>query len=116
MANILTNIPEDCDSPGKRTEYLYIAQEQLRILHNLFGKWLKKGLTIKEYNSIPDNIKSQFKYVEKISQGVFDKFVNSEFTLRSFAITKQLGVEKELLKKSSSWTVDPGKITKLTTG
>jgi hypothetical protein len=56
------NYPEDCDSPRRKAEFLYKAQEELRILHNIFSKWLHEGLTSEEYDELPFKIKEKYPY------------------------------------------------------
>ena len=54
--------PLTCDSARKKTEYLYKAQEELRILHNIFSKWLHEGLSKEEYEQIPEGIRVKYPY------------------------------------------------------
>ena len=70
--------PGNCITSSERTEYCYRAQELLRKLHNIFGKWFKEGITqtydegrFKEiYNRYPEKIEKSNMY-ESIAQFYF---------------------------------------------
>lgn len=55
-----------CNSPRRKTEFLYRAQEELRLLHNIFSKWLHEGLTEAEYAQIPLKLKEKYPFKEHI--------------------------------------------------
>lgn len=101
--------PEDCNSPRRRTEFLYKAQEELRILHNVFSKWLHEGLTQKEYDLISREIKNKYPYISKLSNADFAKFKDEIFTPKSDRICQKICVQRALLK-TSNWLVDIGDI------
>lgn len=101
--------PEDCNTARRRTEFLYKAQEELRLLHNVFSKWLNEGLTEKEYNLFPKRIKNEYSYVPKLSEIDFAKFKDEIFTPKSDKICQEICVQRALLK-TSNWFVDLGDI------
>lgn len=99
--------PLDCDSPRRRTEFLYRAQEELRLLHNAFSKWLHEGLTKEQYGLLPEIVKSKYLYVSKLPKLEWDRFQEEDFTPRSDRICQEICVQRALLKKSL-WSVDLG--------
>ena len=101
--------PQDCDSPRKRTEFLYKAQETLRLLHNIYSKWLHKGLTEEEYNWLPEKIRDKYSYVPNLSETDFAKFKDKVFTPKSDRICQEICVQRALLK-TSDWSIDLGDI------
>lgn len=103
--------PVDCDTARRKTEYLYKAQEVLRILHNNFSEWLHKGLSEAQYNDLfPEFIKLKYPFVLKLTEKMWDKFRKEEFTPRSNTICQEICVQRAELKKSSEWYVDVGEI------
>ena len=101
--------PTDCNMPRRKTEFLYKAQENLRLLHNVFSKWLHKGLAEEEYNRLPEKIRNKYSYVSKLSEADFAKFKDEVFTPKSDKICQEICVQRALLK-SSDWSIDLGDI------
>lgn len=101
--------PPNCDSSRRRTEFLYRAQEVLRLLHNIFSKWLHEGLTEEEYNLLPRGMRNEYSYVPKLSEANFAKFKDEVFAPKSDKICQEICVQRALLK-SSNWFVDLGDI------
>lgn len=105
------NYPVNCDSSRKKTEFLYKAQEDLRLLHNIFSKWLHEGLTRKEYEGIPDILKKKYPFVDlKLSKINWDRFQKEDFTSRSNKICQEICVQRAVLKSSTAWPIDIGAI------
>ena len=102
--------PKGCDSPRRRTEFLYGLQEKLRVLHNVFSKWLHEGLTIEEYNALSKKFQGKYSYVKQLSKVDWDKFHGEDFTPRSDKICQGICVQRAELKKSVQWSVDVGDI------
>ena len=71
--------PADCDSPRKKTEYLYRALEKLRLLHNVFVEWREVGLTKARYNELPAAIKANFPHKNKIDLDTQKEFLREDF-------------------------------------
>ena len=102
--------PIECADTGKRTEYLYRAQELLRKLHNSFSEWLHKGLDKNQYDKFPEKIKAKYPYVAQLSQETWRRFQNEDFTPRSDKICQEICVQRAELKKSTAFTIDIGEI------
>lgn len=103
--------PTDCNTPRRKTEYLYKAQEELRLLHNIFSQWHHKGgLTIDQYNILPKAFREKYIYVPNLPGLALDKLIKEDFTPRSNRICQEICVQRAELKKSSEWHVDVGEI------
>ena len=102
--------PDGCNTPRRKTEYLYKAQEELRILHSIFSKWLHEGLSKDEQGQISESIRVKYPYCEKLSKVDWDRFKDEEFTPKSNAICQEICVQRTDLKKSTEWLVDIGAI------
>ncbi len=102
--------PVDCKTPAERTEFLYRAQEKLRILHNQVTKWSDEGLTTKEYEALPTKIKERFVDIPKITEARRIEFVNREFEPRSIKISQAIVAQRAQLKASSKWDMDVGEL------
>ena len=101
--------PGDCNTARRRTEFLYKAQEALRLLYNVFSKWLHEGLAEEEYNLLSEKIRDRYSYGLKLSEADFAKFKNEVFTPKSDKICQEICVQRALLK-TSDWFVDLGEI------
>lgn len=102
--------PVDCDSPRKKTEWLYRAQELLRLIHNGFSKWYHEGLTQTQYDKFPQKVKLKYPYKTQIVEEVFSQFITDDFMPRSNKICTQINIQRRLLKESIVWTIDVGDI------
>ena len=100
------NYPIDCDSPRKKTEWLYRAQELLRLLHNAFSKWLHEGLTQVQYDKLPQKVKSKYPYKPQLTKEDWDKFYREDFRLRNDKICAQIGIQRAQLKQSTIWAIE----------
>jgi len=94
------------NTPRKKTEWLYHAQELLRLLHNIFSKWLHEGLTQAEYDALPQKIKSRYPFKPQLTKADWDKFYREDFRPRSDKICAQIGVQRKELKQSTSWVIN----------
>lgn len=97
--------PSDCDTSAKKTEWLYRAQELLRKLHNVFGRWLREGISQTKYDKLPQKIKSKYPYVPQLSQSDWRKFCNEDFEPRSTKICAKINENRALLFQSTQWIV-----------
>lgn len=98
--------PQDCDTPAKRTEYCYRAEELLRRLHNGMGKWYREGLTQTQWDNFPQKIKNRYPYVSQLSQADWDDFTENVFELISARIIEKLLQQRALLYESTTWTIN----------
>lgn len=102
--------PIGCDIPRRKTEYLYKAQEDLRLLHNVFSSWHHKGeMTLDQYNGLPKIFKAKYIHVPNLPKLALDKFMNEDFTPRSDKICQGICVQRAALKKAD-WVIDIGDI------
>lgn len=102
--------PAICDSPGRKTELLYRAQELLRLVHNGFSKWLHEGLTEGEYSEFPIKVKTKYPYIAELPKADWDKFQKEDFAPRSDKICQEICVQRAELKRSTRWSIDIGDI------
>ena len=113
--------PIDCDTPAKRTEWLYRAQELLRHLHNLFGYWSKHEITQEQYDNPPlpdideqgrqllqiafNYLKTKYPYVPQLSQEDWHKFLEEDHDPRKEKVISQILLQRAALKISNTWEV-----------
>ena len=127
----MINFPIDCDTPRRRTEYCYRAEELLRRLHNHMGWWYrgfdflrdaegklvrdsegkvildhKAPWTSVQYNKLPQKIKDRYPYKERMAKGERDDFEMNVFEPISNRITEKLLQNRELLFQSTNWTIN----------
>jgi hypothetical protein len=77
--------PTDCTTSIDKIEFCYIAQETLRLDHNIKGKDFRDGkLTETEWNTYREGI----------------------FRPKSMLISEEILAHREELKKSTKWVVD----------
>lgn len=97
--------PVDCDTPAKRTEYCYRAQELLRRLHNVMGDWYREGVTETKWNKLPQRIKNRYPYKAQLSQAEWNDFLRNVFDPISHRIVTGIGKNRALLFQSTTWDI-----------
>lgn len=97
--------PIDCLTPAERTEYCYRAQELLRKLHNVFGRWFKEGITQVLWNQLPEKLKDKYPYVPQLLQKKWEDFVENIFEPKSNKIVGNLLQYRQDLKNSIKWDI-----------
>lgn len=102
----MLEFPPDCDTPAKRTEYCYRAQELLRELHNTMGRWYREGLTEEQWSEFPQKIKNRYPYKPQLSQDEWDEFLENVFEPISHRIAQGILNNRELLFQSQTWTIN----------
>lgn len=107
MGKTLT-FPVDCDTPAKRTEYCYRAQELLRLLHNKMGKWYREGGVIQtQWNALlPQKLKKRYPYKAQITEAEWRDFTDNVFMPISERIEEKLNQNRELLLQSTAWQIN----------
>ncbi len=132
--------PLDAVTAKDKTEYLYIAQEALRLLNNKFVEWHEEGLYFESYNDFPEDIKKKYGFANSIDLTMLKRFIDEDFMPRSETLCQDIVVEraklskadkneimgihtvegfkdvpgtKHLLIKSKRWSVDASKIKKV---
>lgn len=117
----------DCDTPAKKTEWLYRAQELLRFIHNLFSYWFHNEITQVQYDNppLPDEVdeqakqlvrvafarlKNKYPYKPQLTQEDWDKFLKEDFRPRNNKICTQINIQRRQFHKSTTWSIDIGNI------
>ena len=98
--------PQDCVSIADKAEYLYAAQEKLRLIHNAFARWYKEGLTQQQYNLLPAKVRNKYKYVKKLTFEDFKRFIAEDFEPRNMKVLDSLGQIKTKMQKSIRFTIE----------
>ncbi len=94
------NYPIDAITAKDKTEYLYIAQEVLRLLNNKFVEWHEDGLLQANYDTLPTDIKKKYGFTNSINLPMLKRWINEDFMPRSANICQELVVERGKLSKS----------------
>lgn len=97
--------PINCDSPAEKTEWLYRAQELLRLLHNAFGRWRREGLTQAQYDKFPQKIKNIFPYKPQLTDAEWQSFKENQFDPRQEKVVRAILTNRQLLKDSLQWDI-----------
>lgn len=92
--------PVNCITAKDKTEYLYIAQEALRELHNKFVEWHEDGLLQADYDMFPADIKKKYGFVNSIDMATLQRFLNEDFMTRSALLCNEITVHRAALSKS----------------
>jgi len=112
MPELTDNIqfPPDCTGTTDKYHYSIYAQEQLRLVHNLFGKWHREGITKAEWDEIwtywadATDIKKAYPYHEGLlSDELWKKFLDEVFNPRSMRVSREVSGNRSLLKASCFW-------------
>ncbi len=102
----MLEFPPDCDTPAKRTEYCYRAQELLRRLQNSMGKWYREGLAQSQWERFPQKIKNKYPYKPQLSQDDWDEFLENIFEPISTRISQGILDSRQLLFESTAWEIN----------
>ncbi len=97
--------PIDCTTPAERTEYCYRAQELLRKIHNVFGRWFKEGITQTVWNKLPQKLKNKYPYTSQLPHEQWEDFVHNIFEPISNKIVEKLLQHRQNLKDSIRWNI-----------
>lgn len=106
----MITFPSNCNTPEERTGFCYRAQELLRLIHNGMGRWFREGLTENQWDRFPQRIKNRYPYKPKLSQAEWDDFYRL-FEIIQDRVIQPLLKNRELLKSSGKWPVDPEDLT-----
>jgi hypothetical protein len=97
---------QDCVSIADKAEYLYAAQEKLRLLHNTFASWYREGITKEQYDLLPEKIREKYNYAEKLLFEDFKRFVSEDFEPRNMKVLNAIGDIKAELQKSARYNIE----------
>ncbi len=92
--------PLDAVTAKDKTEYLYIAQEALRLLNNKFVEWHKDGLYLEDYEKLPVSLKRKYGFVNSIDLTMLKRFIDEDFLPRSAVVCQGIVVERSKLSKA----------------
>jgi hypothetical protein len=95
----MLNYPSEVVTANQKIEYLYKAQEKLRLLYNLMGKWWKVGITNDEYNLLPEKIRSRIAYSYRLTDKAWGIFQEEYFEPLSTFICAPINVQREAFKQ-----------------
>ena len=114
--------PPFCDSPRRKTEYLYALQEVLRHIHNLFSYWYHNTITQAQYDNppmpdVPDPLKpvvrnaftflkNKYPFKAQLSDADWAEFSEVDFMGRQHKISLQIAIQRNELKNSVAYDVD----------
>jgi len=102
----MLTFPVNCDTPRKRTEYCYRAEELLRLLHNVIGTWYREGITETKWNKLPQKIKNRYPYKSQLSENEWADFRYNIFNPISTKISNGITSNRQLLKASTEWSIN----------
>ena len=124
------NYPSQCDTPSKKTAWLYRYQEILRLVHNGLSHWLHKGITQDQYNNMDavlSNLAAQQNiaitaaqstkiaayiknkipvHKEFLAESDFKAFVKNDFEPRTLAIGNEICTQRETFKQDITQEVE----------
>ena len=100
------NFPDDCKTISDRMEFLYNAENKLRLIHNVFAKWYREGISLDVYNQLPNILKSKYSYQSKLSQQNWRDFFDNVFSPRFEKICELIGNTKAELRLSNRWQIN----------
>ncbi len=93
--------PVDCITNRDKIEGIYSAQEKLRILHNIVGKWHREEITVQEKTIISNQFPSLASLSDKIlPEQYWKQFTETIFDPRQRKISSEICRLKALLKHS----------------
>lgn len=101
--------PADCDSPRRRTEYCYRAQELLRLVYNGMKLWWKEGLTQNQWDKFPQKVKNRYPYKPQLTDAEWKDFGNL-FDRMEEKVTIGIVTQRRQLKESLQWSIDVGEL------
>jgi len=102
----MLTFPVNCDTPRRRTEYCYRAEELLRLLHNVIGTWYREGITETKWDKLPEKIKNRYPYKPQLSADEWVEFKYNVFNPISARISKGITSNRWLLRESTEWTIN----------
>ncbi len=95
----MIDYPIDAVTAKDKTEYLYIAQEALRLFHNKFVGWYGDGLSKKDYDTFSKDIRGKYEFVHSIDLPMLKRFINEDFMPRSVVLCQDIVMERAKLSK-----------------
>ena len=95
--------PTGCDTPAQRTEFCYLVQEKLRLLHNIIGKWYREGITKTAWNKLPSKVQNRYPYQAQLPLAEWQDFL-IVFDNVEDKVVRALLNNRDQLKNSTNWT------------
>ena len=97
--------PIDCDTLNKRGAYCRRALELVRLQYNIMGKWFREGISQKEYDSLGEEVKSNFPYESKLTESDWKRYKELHLVLQEKAVVAELATREELAH-DNTWDID----------
>lgn len=82
--------PKECDTLHEKVEALYGLRERLRIVHNIYGKWYREGISEVEYNLIPRDMQIVPYADSDLSVEDWERFKVEEFNPRNGWLSSEI--------------------------
>jgi len=102
----MLDFPVNCITPADRTEYAYRANELLRLLHNVMGKWHGHGIPKSIWDKLPAKARNRYPYKDKLTDVEWNDFRANIFEPAINKVVEAILEQRELLKNSSAWQID----------
>ena len=101
------NYPPTCITIPDRLAFTYLAQEKLRITHNLMGRWRREGINRGSWGSLPPAIKGAFPYYASIlSLPDWTRFQGDFFEPKSKRLMEEISRNRVACQSLTQWEVD----------
>ena len=101
----MLTFPKNCKTSAERTEYAYRAQELLRLLHNVMGKWYKVGIPETLWDRLPAKIQNRYPYKSQLTGAEWQNFLSTFFEPASDKIVAMILTQRALLQQSTTWEI-----------
>ena len=126
VAGKTIKFPTDCLTDQQRYAYCYRAQERVRIVHNIVGRWYKVGITEAQYDNggnLPDaaydggtvfvrlpvlikNLVNGGDYKAQLTETEWNQFKTHIYEPLQSVITAQLLKYRKKVREAATWSPD----------
>ena len=111
--------PGNCNNDGDRLEYLYRAEELLRLQHNVMGKWYTNGISQNEYDNginydnrgilvvvqLTPNTKLDYSYKSQLTEEEFRTY-QAKVERQQNSVIEEILKYKQKTRETSIWSID----------
>lgn len=111
--------PGNCGSDGDRLEYLYRAEELLRLQHNVMGKWFTNGISQDEYDNginydnrgipiivqLTPNTKFDYPYKLQLIEEEF-RIYQAKVERQQNSVIEEILKYKQKTREAITWSID----------
>lgn len=102
--------PIDCDTPAKRTEYCYRAQELLRWLHNAMWYWHNIEVAEAQWAKLPNRLRNRYPYKAQLPENEWVDYKKNVEQIIEDKITDAMLENRAWLQLSNAWSIDIGEL------